>query len=269
MQHTVKSILVLGAGSFGSCLADHLGDSDHHVYLWSRSKEFCDYFNQHFRSIHQLKDHQFSTHITAVGPEFPHRALIDKIDVLLFAIPTEGVRYVFVQPGTVFAGAANNKSSRSNLAGLKPALNYDRLPLMIFVNKGIEASTQCMTLEIIADELGPEAAKAATFLVSHTCGEVSMVLILTSSPGRRLQKKVRFQLRFKRADEDHRSHPSPTHLRVHRIINTRAGAKSSGGFSPAMVPLVRPLVCAQVVPDPQFLQVILAMIPLGLSWRVR
>jgi len=94
MQQTVKSILVLGAGSFGSCLADHLGDSEHHVYLWSRSKDFCDHFNQHHRSIHQLTDHQFSTHITAVGPEFPDRTLLDKIDVLLFAIPTEGVRCV-------------------------------------------------------------------------------------------------------------------------------------------------------------------------------
>lgn len=104
MQHTVKSILVLGAGSFGSCLADHLGDSEHHVYLWSRSKEFCDHFNQHFRSIHQLKDHQFSTHITAVGPQFPDRALVNRIDILLFAIPTEGVRYVPMQHETVFAG---------------------------------------------------------------------------------------------------------------------------------------------------------------------
>jgi glycerol-3-phosphate dehydrogenase len=104
MQHTVKSILVLGAGSFGSCLADHLGDSEHHVYLWSRSKEFCDHFNQHHRSIHQLKDHQFSTHITAVGPQFPDRALVDKIDILLFAIPTEGVRYVPLQYETACAG---------------------------------------------------------------------------------------------------------------------------------------------------------------------
>ena len=104
MQQTVKPILVLGAGSFGSCLADHLGDSEHHVYLWSRSKEFCDHFNQHYRSIHQLRDHQFSTHITAVGPEFPDRALIDKIDILLFAIPTEGVRCVFTHYETTCAG---------------------------------------------------------------------------------------------------------------------------------------------------------------------
>ena len=104
MQQTVESILVLGAGSFGLCLADHLGDSEHHVYLWSRSKDFCDHFNQHYRSIHQLTDHQFSTHITAVGPEFPNRALVNKIDVLLFAIPTEGIRCVHVQCVIMRAG---------------------------------------------------------------------------------------------------------------------------------------------------------------------
>jgi hypothetical protein len=56
------------------------------------------------------------------------------------------------------------------LAVLKPVLNFDNLPLLIFVNKGIEASTQCMTLEIIADELGPEAARVSTFLVGKSSG---------------------------------------------------------------------------------------------------
>jgi hypothetical protein len=67
---------------------------------------------------------------------------------------------------------ANNASpSRSNLVALKPVLKFDKLPLLIFVNKGIEAGTQCMTLEIIADELGPEVARAATFLVSESRGQ--------------------------------------------------------------------------------------------------
>jgi glycerol-3-phosphate dehydrogenase len=111
MQQAVKSnILVLGAGSFGLCLADHLGDSEHDVYLWSRSRDFCDHFNQHYRSIRQLPEHQFPTCITAVGPEFPDRALVDKIDVLLFAIPTEGVRYVPVQCETTCVGVADSAS---------------------------------------------------------------------------------------------------------------------------------------------------------------
>jgi hypothetical protein len=57
--------------------------------------------------------------------------------------------------------------SRSTLAALKPVLNPSKLPLLIFVNKGIEINTQSMTLEIVVDELGPEVAKAATFLVSE------------------------------------------------------------------------------------------------------
>ena len=40
------------------------------------------------------------------------------------------------------------------------------LPLLIFVNKGIEIATRSLTLEIIADTCGAEVAKVATFIVS-------------------------------------------------------------------------------------------------------
>ena len=40
------------------------------------------------------------------------------------------------------------------------------LPLLIFVNKGIEIGTQALTLEIIADTCGSEFARVATFIVS-------------------------------------------------------------------------------------------------------
>jgi hypothetical protein len=45
-------------------------------------------------------------------------------------------------------------------------MNNDKLPLLIFVNKGIEQDTQALTLEIIADTCGPDVARVATFLVS-------------------------------------------------------------------------------------------------------
>jgi len=146
MQKSSKlsNILVLGAGSFGSCLADHLGDSDHHVFMWSRSSEIVEHFNKHRRNPSFLPDHEFSDQITAVGPEFPDETLLEKMDVLLFAIPTEGVR--------------------ETLKSLKPKLDMANLPLLIFVNKGIEIGTQCLTLEIIADVCGPKVAKRATFI---------------------------------------------------------------------------------------------------------
>jgi hypothetical protein len=57
---------------------------------------------------------------------------------------------------------------RENLLEIKPKLNYDSLPLLIFVNKGIEVGTQALTLEIIAETLGKDVARSATFLVSST-----------------------------------------------------------------------------------------------------
>ena len=91
---TPKSkVLVLGAGNFGSCLADHLGDCDHEVYIWSREASFVNHFNTHHRNPNYLKDHVFSSNIHAVGPEIPDRGQIQQMDVVLFAIPTQGVRY--------------------------------------------------------------------------------------------------------------------------------------------------------------------------------
>ena len=87
-----SKILVLGAGNFGSCLADHLGDSEHATFLWSRDGSLVKYFNTHHKNRDYLKDHQFSENIEAVGPELPDKDFIKEMDVLLFAIPTQGLR---------------------------------------------------------------------------------------------------------------------------------------------------------------------------------
>ena len=55
---------------------------------------------------------------------------------------------------------------RETLTALKPTLNLEKLPLFIFVNKGIEAGTRALTLEIIADTCGNVAARNASFIVS-------------------------------------------------------------------------------------------------------
>lgn len=60
---------------------------------------------------------------------------------------------------------SHNSNCRENLRTLRPKLNVENMPLMIFVNKGIEVGTHALTLEIITDTCGPEIAKAATFIV--------------------------------------------------------------------------------------------------------
>ncbi|TFY63123.1 hypothetical protein EVJ58_g3437 [Rhodofomes roseus] len=138
-----SKVLVFGAGNFGSCLADHLADSSHTVFLWSRYENAVRQINETHRSD-VFKDHVFPDTVKAVGPEFPSRELIKSVDVLLFAIPTEGVR--------------------ETLTNLRPLLDEGNLPLLIFVNKGIEIATNALTLEIIADTCGPAIANVATFI---------------------------------------------------------------------------------------------------------
>ncbi|KAI9570400.1 glycerol-3-phosphate dehydrogenase [Boletus coccyginus] len=139
-----SKVLVIGAGNFGSCLADHLGDSDHEVYIWSRHASFVEHFNIHHRNPDYLRDHVFSSNIRAVGPEIPDKEKIQEMDVVLFAIPTQGVRETLIK--------------------LRASLVGENLPLLIFVNKGIETDTQALTLEIIADTCGSDIARAATFI---------------------------------------------------------------------------------------------------------
>ena len=92
-----SSVLIFGAGNFGSCLADHLADSSHTVFLWSRDADAVRQINETRRSD-VFQDHVFPDIVKAVGPDFPSRELIRSVDVLLFAIPTEGVRYCSFAP---------------------------------------------------------------------------------------------------------------------------------------------------------------------------
>lgn len=87
-----SKVLIFGAGNFGSCLASHLGDSQHDVYMWAREEKIVTYFNEHRRNPVYLKDHEFPKTITAVGPELPTKEFIKEMDVVLFAIPTQFLR---------------------------------------------------------------------------------------------------------------------------------------------------------------------------------
>lgn len=93
-----SKVLVFGAGNFGSCLASHLGDSGHDVYMWARDESIVKHFNIHHRNPMYLRDHQFPTNITAVGPDLPSKEFMDGMDVLLFAIPTQFLRYLRCRP---------------------------------------------------------------------------------------------------------------------------------------------------------------------------
>ncbi|TFK77297.1 glycerol-3-phosphate dehydrogenase [Pluteus cervinus] len=139
-----SKVLIFGSGNFGSCLASHLGDVQHKVYLWCREERIVKHFNTHHRNPVYLPNHEFPETITAIGPEYPTQEVLNDMDVILFAIPTQFLR--------------------ENLKRVNAQLDHDNLPLLIFVNKGIEVGTHALTLEIIADTCGADVARVATFI---------------------------------------------------------------------------------------------------------
>jgi glycerol-3-phosphate dehydrogenase len=63
--------------------------------MWSREKSVVEYFNEHHKNPHYLKDHSFPHTICAVGPDLPGAGFVKGMDVLLFAVPTQGLRCSF------------------------------------------------------------------------------------------------------------------------------------------------------------------------------
>jgi hypothetical protein len=79
---------------------------------------------------------------------------------------------------------------RETLTKLQPLLDPTNVPLMIFVNKGMETSTRALTLEIIADTCGKDIARASTFIVSHCDSVLRSMLKPCCSLDRLLRKRV-------------------------------------------------------------------------------
>ena len=91
------------------------------------------------------------------------------------------------------------ETNRETLIKLQHNFNREKLPLLIFVNKGIETDTQALTLEIIADTCGGEIARAATFIVSIALSADFRSRDSDSSLGHRLQRKVRIDPEIRHA----------------------------------------------------------------------
>lgn len=88
----MMKVLIMGSGNFGSCLADHLADSEHKVSIWCRSTEVIESFNKYHKNPKYLKDHTFPESIEAIGPDLPDDKFMTQMDVVLFAVPTQGLR---------------------------------------------------------------------------------------------------------------------------------------------------------------------------------
>ena len=135
-----QRVLVLGAGNFGTCLAQHLAQLGHDVTIWTRSTAVCDAINSSHKNPKYLRTINLSQRVSATHKI--DQGFLGKASAVVQAIPTQGMRQVF------------------NL--VKPFWHADLL--LICAAKGIEVTTHQLPGGIIADVLGAQVARDAVFL---------------------------------------------------------------------------------------------------------
>jgi glycerol-3-phosphate dehydrogenase (NAD(P)+) len=135
-----EKILVLGAGNFGTCLAQHLADKGYLVTLWMRSAETAHAINTTHRNPKYLSTVNLSPRLSATA--MIDAKLLAETSVIVHVTPTQTMRAVL------------------DLA--KPYWHKDLL--LVCAAKGIEMGSLLLPHDIIASVLGAPAADDAAFL---------------------------------------------------------------------------------------------------------
>lgn len=135
-----EKILVLGAGNFGTCLAQHLADKGYHVTIWTRSEEIAHAINTSHKNPKYLNTINLSPRLSATVNI--DSTLIADSSVVVQATPTQTMREVL---------------------GLAQPYWRKEL-LLVCAAKGIELGTLELPGDIIASVLGKDAGDAAAFL---------------------------------------------------------------------------------------------------------
>jgi glycerol-3-phosphate dehydrogenase len=81
-----KNIAVIGAGSFGTAVAEIAARAGNNVRLFARNAEVVDHINENHRNPHYLTEFELSPGIVAVDTV---EAALKDIDFVVLAIPTQ------------------------------------------------------------------------------------------------------------------------------------------------------------------------------------
>jgi glycerol-3-phosphate dehydrogenase (NAD(P)+) len=126
---------VLGAGSFGSCLAILCADRGHDVALWARDPNLVDSIARARRNPRFLKEIEFPA---AIRPTTDLAEALADREMVIVAVPSHAVRDVMARAGSLLAREA----------------------LVVSAVKGIEMGTGKMMDEVLAESLpGPFAPR--------------------------------------------------------------------------------------------------------------
>lgn len=130
---------VLGAGSFGTCLAILLAEKSYEVHLWARDPKIAEAINRHHRNPRYLTDFRLPETIRATASV--EETLKGK-EIVVSVVPSASVREVWVKAG--------------------PWVQPDAL--IISASKGIEVGTGMLVSQILQDVLPSELHERLVFL---------------------------------------------------------------------------------------------------------
>lgn len=134
------NVLILGAGNFGTCLAQHLAELGRKVTLWSHLPEIAAGINSLRKNPRYLSTITLSDRITATT--ILTQELFDRHQVVVQVTPSQTMREVLLK--------------------VKPFWREGLL--LVCAAKGIEIGTLKLPTEVISETLGPLTAERSVIL---------------------------------------------------------------------------------------------------------
>lgn len=134
-----NNILVLGAGNFGTCLAQHLATLGYKPTLYTRSSSLAESINEknlNFKHLSEFKLHSEVKATASLSDE-----ILSQFIVVILAVPTQFLR-----------------------ESLEPIKESLRNKTLVCVSKGIEIETLCLPSDILLSIFGEEVKKRAAYL---------------------------------------------------------------------------------------------------------
>ena len=129
-----KNVLVIGGGSWGTCLSKLLLENGHNVYLWEHNEKVREVIRNTKENPQFLPNIKLPDNLNVVddyGEVLENPEKYGKMDILLLATPTQFLRTI--------------------LKRLKNFLNYNII--LVNVAKGLEIASKKRISEIVAEEL--------------------------------------------------------------------------------------------------------------------
>lgn len=148
-------ITVLGAGSWGSALAQVLAENGNRVMLWTNSEDHANIIKSTRQNVNYLKDFKFHPTI-----QITHslQEAISFAETILFVVPTSAIRPV-------------SKKVSQLISTPK---------LLVHASKGLEKESYLRISQVIEEEIGPDKRKAVVVLSGPSHAEEVIQKDITS-----------------------------------------------------------------------------------------